>query len=459
MFTSKLIKKNIQEWKKQLLIGTVISACAFLPLSTQNFANANDDDKPLALSLETVILFALDDDPDIGVAKAQQSQTEMGIQEAASAFYPQVDIFGTYGREYNNPASSTGGDGSQFSLANNTNDFSVVMNQFLFDGFATQEEYKRRKELNKSSEVQVDIANEGVINDTIDAYLGYYQSQNDVESAQQFLRTLSDVNNKVALMVEAGAESKAKLSYANSRLTFARSELTTSQSTMIDALTDLEFLTGRLPTFQAIYPEIFDVLELQIDDFLEVAQENNNSVALNAHDRQALVHEYRKQKAAFYPTINGLVEFNQTYDSGGKVGRDRTMGAYVNLSYKLFDGFAREASTNRVKHQINEIDFRNRKIEQEIKQSIKLAYNQIISLREELNLVEDEIVSNEELQGLYREQFEFGEGDILRLIEGEERLYNSYRRKNRVETDIARNIYTLMQSLGYLRKEFFCQSC
>ncbi|MEC7576514.1 MAG: TolC family protein, partial [Pseudomonadota bacterium] len=310
-----------------------------------------------------------------------------------------------------------------------------------------------------SSAVQVDIAHENVIQDTIDSYLGYYQSQRDVELAQKFLRTLREVNNKVGLMVEAGAESKAKLSYANSRLTFARNEVQTAQSTMIDSLTDLEFLTGRLPTFRAIYPEIFDILELKIDDFLEVAQENNSSVALNEHDRQALVHEYRKQRAAFYPTINGLVEFNQTYDSGGKVGKDRTAGAYLELSYTLFDGFAREAATDRVRSQINEIDFRTKKVEKEIKQAIKLSYNQVLSLREELRLVEDEIVSNEELQTLYREQFEFGEGDILRLIEGEERLYNSYRRKNRVETDIARNIYTLMQNLGYMRKEFFCSSC
>lgn len=456
MFISETIKNRLTKYRRRLLLGSVLLGLSFVGGFN---AQAEEQDGPIALSLETVILFALNDDPDIGVANAQKAQAEAGIDEAASAFYPQVDIFGSYGREYNNPASASNSDGTQFSLANNTNDFSVVVNQFIFDGFATQEELKRRKELDASSAVQVDIAHENVIQDTIDSYLGYYQSQRDVELAQKFLRTLREVNNKVGLMVEAGAESKAKLSYANSRLTFARNEVQTAQSTMIDSLTDLEFLTGRLPTFRAIYPEIFDILELKIDDFLEVAQENNSSVALNEHDRQALVHEYRKQRAAFYPTISGLVEFNQTYDSGGEVGKDRTAGAYLELSYTLFDGFAREAATDRVRSQINEIDFRTKKVEKEIKQAIKLSYNQVLSLREELRLVEDEIISNEELQTLYREQFEFGEGDILRLIEGEERLYNSYRRKNRVETDIARNIYTLMQNLGYMRKEFFCSSC
>ncbi len=461
MFSTTDLNTCTKHIKEKLLLSAVIVGCLFTPnFSTQSArAQTMDDDAPIALSLETVVLFALNDDPDINIAKSQKGQAEMGVQEAASAFYPQVDIFGSYGREYNNPASSSGGDGSVFSLTNNTNDFSMVLNQFIFDGFATQEEYKRRQVLNESSTVQLDIAQEDVINSTIDSYLGYYQSQNDVEIAQSFLQTLSKVNAKVALMVEAGAESKAKLSYANSRLSFARSEFTTSQATMIDSLTDLEFLTGRLPTFQAIYPEIFDVLELQLEDFFEVAQDNNSSITLNEHDRQALIHEYRKQKAAYYPTINGLVEFNQTYDSGGKIGRDRTTGAYVELSYKLFDGFAREASTNRVKHQINEIDFRTQKLEKEIKQSIKLAYNQIVALREEMNIVEEEIISNDELQSLYREQFEFGEGDILRLIEGEERLYNSHRRKNRVESDIARNIYTLMKNIGYMRKEYFCASC
>lgn len=456
MFISETIKTKLNKYRKHLLLGSVLLGLSCMGVPNASFAA---DDEPIALSLETVILFALNDDPDIGIANAQKAQAEAGVDEAYSAFYPQVDIFGSYGREYNNPASSSNSDGTQFSLTNNTNDFSVVMNQFIFDGFATQEEVKRRKQLDASSAVQVDIAHEGVIQDTIDSYLGYYQSQRDVEIAQKFLRTLKEVNDKVALMVEAGAESKAKLSYANSRLTFARTEVQTAQSTMIDSLTDLEFLTGRLPTFRAIYPEIFDILELEINDFLEVAQENNTSVTLNEHDRQALVHEYRKQKAAYFPTVSGLVEFNQTYDSGGQVGKDRTMGAYLELSYKLFDGFAREAAVDRVRSQITEIDYRSKKVEQEIKQSIKLAYNQVLSLREEMNLVEQEIVSNEELQTLYREQFEFGEGDILRLIEGEERLYNSYRRKNRIETDIARNIYTLMQNLGYMRKESFCESC
>ncbi|MEC9234667.1 MAG: TolC family protein, partial [Pseudomonadota bacterium] len=379
MFISKTIKNRLTKYRRRLLLGSVLLGLSFVGGFN---AQAEEQDGPIALSLETVILFALNDDPDIGVANAQKAQAEAGIDEAASAFYPQVDIFGSYGREYNNPASASNSDGTQFSLANNTNDFSVVVNQFIFDGFATQEELKRRKELDASSAVQVDIAHENVIQDTIDSYLGYYQSQRDVELAQKFLRTLREVNNKVGLMVEAGAESKAKLSYANSRLTFARNEVQTAQSTMIDSLTDLEFLTGRLPTFRAIYPEIFDILELKIDDFLEVAQENNSSVALNEHDRQALVHEYRKQRAAFYPTINGLVEFNQTYDSGGKVGKDRTAGAYLELSYTLFDGFAREAATDRVRSQINEIDFRTKKVEKEIKQAIKLSYNQVLSLRE-----------------------------------------------------------------------------
>jgi outer membrane protein TolC len=197
MLSPTYLNKCAKHIKSKLLLSAVIAGCLLTPtLNTKSvLAQTMDDDAPIALSLETVILFALNDDPDINIAKSQKGQAEMGIQEAASAFYPQVDIFGSYGREYNNPASSAGGDGSVFSLTNNTNDFSMVLNQFIFDGFASQEEYKRRQVLNESSSVQLDIAQEGVINSSIESYLGYYQSQNDVEIAQNFLLTLGKVND------------------------------------------------------------------------------------------------------------------------------------------------------------------------------------------------------------------------------------------------------------------------
>ena len=150
---------------------------------------------------------------------------------------------------------------------------------------------------------------------------------------------------------------------------------------------------------------------------------------------------------------------NQSHDTGGDVGRDRAASALLQLTYKIFDGFAREAGEDRLKSQISEIDYRRERAERDILARIKQAYNQVKSLETEYMIVLDEIEANTELQSLYKQQFELGEGDIINMIEGEERLFSSRSRMHRVESDLILNSYDLLRQIGFLDKQRFCESC
>ena len=59
------------------------------------------------------------------------------------------------------------------------------------------------------------------------------------------------------------------------------------------------------------------------------------------------------------------------------------------------------------------------------------------------------------MQKIYAEQFDLGEGDVINIIEGEERLYRSLLRKHRMEADILINAYKLAEYAGLLEKDFF----
>lgn len=426
-------------------------------------ADATKDKTPaghMDLSLQSVMLFALNNNPEIKIAKEHETQAGYATQEALSILYPQLEVTVKAGEEYNAPANFT--DADAIVGKSNVNPSAEVIlsaNQLLYDGSTSREEVRRRETLEQSSQLQTHLVRERIMITTIESYMLVYRLQNTLAEYDAFLGRLDAIIHKVKLMVDAGAESKAKLKYANSRLAFAQADYNNTRASLTDALTDLEFLTGKLPAFKAVAPEVVDLVQIQLGAYKDLAEKNNTNFLINATDRKALEHELEGVKGRYLPTVNMIVEMSQSHDSGGEVGRDRSAIALLQLSYKIFDGYARDASKGRVTSQLSEIDFRRQRAERDIMQKIKLAYNQITALEAEHHALLQEIEANTELQALYKEQFELGEGDVIAMIEGEERLFTSRTRLYKIDTDIINNSYALLRQIGYLDQQGFCENC
>lgn len=412
------------------------------------------------LSLHSVILFALDNNPEISIAMEQEKQAGFSTQEAESVLYPQIDATIKAGQEYNAPANFVDPDaviGS--SNANPSSEFILSANQLIYDGSSSREEIRRRETLQESSKLQTELIQERILQTTIEAYMEVYRTQNILREYEDFIGKLTKIKDKITLMVDAGAESKTKLKYAESRLAFAQSDYQSAQAALNDTLTDLEFLTGKLPDFQAELPEVADLIQIEIDRYKELATENNTNFLVNASDQKALEHQLNSVKGRYLPTVNMIVEMSQSHDTGGEVGQDRSAIALLQMSYKIFDGYARDASKGKVESQISETQYRRERVERDVMQKLKLAYNQIVALENEYSILQQEIDANTDLQALNTEQFELGEGDIVSLIEGEERLFTSRTRQYEIDSKIVKNSYALLRQIGFLDKHGFCESC
>ena len=443
-----------------VLAGSLLS---YVPVR----AYAGAAEKPTAsqpsvmdLSLQSVMLFALNNNPEIKISEEHEEQAGYATQEALSVLYPQLDVTVKAAEEYNAPANFASPDAT-IGKSDTGPSAEVILsaNQLLYDGSTSREEVKRRETLQDSSKLQTELVREKIMITTIESYLEVYRLQNTLAEYDSFIARLRQIVKKVRLMADAGAESKAKLKYAESRLSFAEADYTNTRAAYNDALTDLEFLTGKLPRFQAKAPEVIDLIQIQLGEYKKMAETNNTSFLVNAKERQALEHELQGVNGRYMPTVNMIVEMSQSHDTGGEVGRDRSAVALLQLSYKIFDGYARDASKGRVNSQLQEIDYRRERTRRDIMQKLKLAYNQIIGLENEYRALLDETEANAELQALYKEQFELGEGDVIAMVEGEERLFTSRTRLYRIESDITNNSYSLLRQIGHLDREGFCENC
>lgn len=416
---------------------------------------------PPPLSLESTVLLALNKNPTIQAELEKVTQAQFAIQEARSNYYPQVTANVKGGHEYDNPASEPAGvfPTGKVTSQSNSADMTLVVNQILYNGFATDDEVERRKDLKTSANFESQVAVEKTINDAITAYVDVWHFQRNVTESEAFVAQLEKIGAKVNLMNEAGAESKAKKEYVDSRVANAQTELHSAKAALTDALSNLETITGSLPPFKAVRPVQLDPTVRSIENYYHLAEKDNNHLLLNASDHSAVEHQIDEQKAAYLPTVSFELDGDHGYDVGGHIGNTWHGSAMMVMNYKLFDGFSRDAGMGRLQSQKAENEYRQVAIMRDLEKDIRKSYNEILATKDDLGSNMKEVLSSETLQGLYEKQFELGEGDIINMIEGFERLHAAKLKGYKLEASIVVDSYTLLEKAGALRKEGFCASC
>lgn len=412
---------------------------------------ASAQQEPVELSLSTMVLFAMDNNPDLLMAQDREAQMEYFVKEGYSDYYPQIDVEMAAGREFLEPTSGQN--------PTNLGKATLNVNQKLFDGFVTESEVDRRKELRYSASLDVKKEKEDLIIQITEYYLDILRYQNVVSTTEIFVEEIDEIVSIIQNMFESGAAGKAMLDYAKSRQASAYVDLNESRSSLNDSISNLEFLTGNLPAFRAVLPDSFDPNNLDKHVYIDKMSTENTLMQKSTSEIEAMRHQLDGEKGQYYPKVDLRLKAEESHDDGGDVGRFRNLKGTVNLSYNIFDGFNKKNRVGRVSKQLTELEHREEKIFKELKKDINLAYNQIAAMKESIKSVNLEIKSNRALQMLNRENFRLGSINVIELIEGEERLNAAYNKKYKLQRDMYESIYGLLITTAILEDEFFCETC
>lgn len=418
--------------------------------------------KPAPLSLETAILFALDQNPAIQADMEKVKQAHFQIEGARADYYPQINFSLKGGHEYDDTGSAAynavATNGKVVANVSSA-DASLVISQILYNGFATDEEVYRQMDLEKSAGFGALITIENTLQEAVSNYIDVWRYQRDLKESEEFVASLEKIGEKINLMNDAGAESKAKKEYVDSRVAAAHTALHAVKASLTDALSNLENLTGPLPPFAAMRPLQLDPTVRPIENYYQIGETDNNHLLLNHSDHGAVEHQINEQDAAYQPNVTLQMSGDHGYDQGGHVGNTWHGSAMVVMNYKLFDGYSRDAAAGRLKSQKSETEFRQAQLERDLRKDIRKSYNLILATKQDLTSNMKEILSSENLQDLYQKQFELGEGDIIQMIEGYERLHAAKVTSHKLEASMVSESYALLQKVGAERKERFCASC
>lgn len=447
---------TIRSFLRQLCLSTAsLAALLTGPAYATQIPLTTDRYPVLDLSLNSAVLFALHNNPDIEILLERHSQTISNMKDARSALYPEIRTSATVGHEYNNP-SSTNGKSAVNGYAGLT--FSIEQN--LFDGMEIHHTIASRDNDTKAAYWLTRQQIERTLTDAAGFYMEILRYQEELILNQELLADIKDTLAFINDQYEAGAADKVILDYANSRHAFAATQLNRTQASLKDAISNLEFLTGKLPPkFKTYYPERLNPDKLDLQYYLTLADKGNSQLIAAKYEVESAQHRLAAQRGRDLPEVNFVVDMEQTHNSGGETGINRSAAAFVRFDYTLFDGFKRKHVKNRIRSEINETEIRRRQILKNVRRDIKLAYNQIRSNVTSLHNTDAEIRSSLALKILNQDNFRLGTIDIIQLIESAERLNAAKIKKVELMQAIYTGSYNLLIQSSMIGQDFFCVTC
>lgn len=419
---------------------------------------AHAQEEPMKLSMQSALLFALKESPRLAQMQERRTQAKFASDEADSVYMPQISARAEVGAEYNDPGIYDRGRLLTTSDGNTT--AAVLVNlslrQMIYDAVNAAESEKRTQ-LMTSAERSLRVEERDVLSRTIRSYLEVYRLERDVENNHVFLDSMTHLVERLRKAYEAGAESKAKMKYADARLTLAQSRYTMSQSTLNDARNKLQQYTGVLPAFTTALPSELDLTRNELDYYQKLSLERNQELKLNHSNILAGKHEVEKARGAYMPKVNFVLEGE--HDNNINQLRQRNARAMFQVQYDVFNGNATDASVNRANSKLREMEFERKEILDQIRTEVAQVYNEILSARQTIELKKKEAQAYRATREVNMQALGKGDLDTFEVIENEERLQTANQDINRLESQLYASSYDLLRQIGTLEKARFCESC
>lgn len=386
-----------------------------------------------AQTLADAVRLAIDTNPEVAQASASRQVVDHELRQARGLYLPQVDLDGFIGPQWtDSPSTRARGDGRNQLYPNQ---LSIVLQQLVFDGFGTDNEVERQASRLDAAAYRVLETAELIGLDVVQAYLDVLRQLDLVELANANVAVHVQTLNDVRRRQRAGRSSIADVQQAAERLFIAQNRLVDFERNRDNARITYERLVGEPAGALSRPLSIASELPINVETAVADAKRDNPVLLSARADLDTANAGYRAAAAPFYPQVT--VESRATFgdDLSGVEGRDDTYDVLLVARYNLFRGGIDAANRREQLSRIRESRNRLLALDRSVEELARQSWNELQSAQRQLELLEQQVISSEQVRRSYQQQFNIGQRTLLDLLDSETALFNS--RVSRATIDYA----------------------
>lgn len=345
-------------------------------------------------------------------------------QEAArGGFRPRLDLNAGVGWENLDGKGYDGRD--QYDYTRNS--VSLTLSQMIYDGNLTASQVKKLSHSKKMRYFDLLGTMEMVALNAVKSHEDVVRYREMTLLAAENLRRHEMLLKKIDDRTKAGVDSSVNLETTRGRLALAKVNLVTEESNLHDACTQYIRVVGEAPCAEleksAVDIPLPGTPENAVDEALA------NSPRLSSTMENALLYRSAadEQRARMSPRLDLRAGLNFENDVDGTEGRRDKAMVELLLRFNVFDGGSDRATIRRYQELSKQTDETVKKTEREVRQSVLIAYNDILAIEAQLPSLAQHQKSAEIMRQAYAQQFEVGRRSLLDVLDAENEAYQAER--------------------------------
>ncbi len=345
-------------------------------------------------------------------------------------YYPHADIISKYGG-YERLTPNIGNTQTPQGQTD------LVLRQMLFDGFATPAEVNRLDHAARVRYYELQSTMQNTALEIIKAYVDvrrYRQLKSYAESNYAVHKQLFD---RIEQRVQAGIARRVDLEQASGRLALAEANLLTELTNLQNVTARFQRLSGDLPP-EELPPVKFltEGLAPSANKSLEHAYQKNPDLLSAIENIVATQQEVRGKKGRYLPRLDLQARKNLDVSSDGRNSSLAADMVELTATFNLFNGFSDQANIALSAENLNRsYDLRDKACI-DTRQTVVIAYNDVISLTEQLTYRNQHQLSIEKAREAYHKQFDIGQRTLLDLLDTENEYFQARRTYTNTESDL-----------------------
>ncbi len=425
------VKKNIKNAtcmrsaRIQKYLQSVLSATALIFLTFN--ANAETPFTLLKLIEKTVTA-----NPEVQARYHNFKAAEQERSAARGGYYPKADVIATLRKqEQMTPnINNTSNPDSQTQL---------VLRQMLFDGFATSSEVSRLGHASRVRYYELQSAMQNTALETVKAYIDVQRYRQLVSYAQDNYVVHKQLFDRIEERVTAGVARRVDLEQANGRFALAEANLLTEVTNLQNVTARYQRLTGELPPADLPEVEFFKAgVAPTATEALQLAYKKNPDILSSIENIVATQQEVESKRSKYYPRLDLQARKNLQTSRNGENSTAAADLLELTATFNLFNGFTDKSTIAQTVDKLSTSEDLRDKACIDTRQTLAIAYNDVSSLKEQLNYRDQHQLSIEKAREAYRKQFDIGQRTLLDLLDTE----NEYFQARRTYTNTERDLYT-----------------
>lgn len=394
---------------------------------------------------------AISNNPEV-TARLNALRAAANEQDVARGGYrPSVDLSANVGRENNRITTRT-----PESQSLTRNGIALTATQVLWDGQSTRKEVERLGHARLTRYFEFLASSEDTALEATRAYLDVQRYRKLVQLAEDNYVQHKFAHNQLQSKFKAGVGRGVDSEQANARLALADSNLTTEVANLHDVSARYLRIVGEAPA--ANLPSATELdkgIQAQGTDASAQALARNANISAAVENLRAVRAQAQERDSAFQPKVLARVRSGVGKNFDGVPNEKRDTTAELVLNWNLYNGGSDRARTRQYVDLVNQAADQRDKACRDARQVMAIAHNDIKKLKDQLAVLDRNVLAIEKARDAYRQQFDIGQRSLLDLLNAENELYTARRSYAGAEFDLqlayartqaARN--TLLSTVG-----------